>query len=317
MKAAILAARRLRVEDDEDQFEKHFATAVSEAPANQGQPAKEVVPAPAPEAAAVPAEVQAPAVDAPAAQPVTLESLQGQMAELAQRERSASGRAAAFMRKNGELEDLIREMRTKLDQTAAPPVRAPAPVPAAVEEDVLTSAPDLDAAVRRRVQEVLDPLMKRVDETAGRVDAVGRETQSMKAVVDPLSEQQFKDTVAKTRSTLDKSFTPKWRDDVVSDDFFAWVEQQPKEIQQAHKFAVTAEDSAAVLARYYAVKGFPTPTPTPTPTPSLAATNQDRLRQAAGIAPRGNARGPAGPAADDFEGNFALAAAQAQARKAA
>lgn len=298
----------MRVEDDQDQFDQHFATAAQKpdpAPA-ETQPAAVEVPEPA-------AVVEAPAPQAPAAEakapaePVPLEELQASMADLRHRERSSANRVSTFMRKNAELEQLVAEMRQKLDALQTAPAPA-APAPAA--DDVLTSAPDLEAAVRTRVQEAIAPLLKRVDETTGRVDQVGRIATEARQTVEPIAQQRHQETIAATHKGLDEQFTPKWREDVSSASFAEWLPSQPKWVRELHQSAVTLEDSATVMGRYYATHGRPAPTPAAPAATAAPAANpqQERLRLAAGIAPRGSARAPAGPAADDFEGHFAMAA---------
>lgn len=293
--------------DEQDDFDKHFNSAQAETaaaqPASTEAPATEAAPQ-APVETAAPAE-PAPAVAAPAAEstPSTPPDLQQQIEELRQKERSSAGRVSVFMRENQTLTAQLAEMRKKLDQLSAP---APAPTAPAPSDDVLSAAPDLDAAVHRRIQAIVDPLQKSVKEAVGRADEASRVAQDARTTVEPISRKAVDETIAATHQALDKNFTPQWRKDVGSPAYQEWLAMQPQDVRHQATTAIGVEDTSAVLARYYAVKGFPARAPDPTP--AAPATNQqDRLRQAAGIAPRGVPRGPAGPSDDDFDGHFALA----------
>ena len=302
------------MEDDQpSEFEKEFAaiSAAKDAAAAQAA-APAPAPAPAPseaapaEASAPPAPTPAPAAapaPAPSETPPTTEELQRQLADMSHRERSSANRVSAFMRENQDLKRMLAELKSKVDQIGAQaPTPAPAPAPA---EDVLTNAPDLDAAVRKRAVEVTSALEKQVKDLTQRVNTTEQAASEVRQVVEPIRQQNHQSQIESTHAVLDRQFGERWRQDVRSNDFAEWISLQPPSVQQDYEHAITPAESAAVMARYYAGRTASAPPP-PAPAPA-GNTQQDRLRNAAGIAPRGNARPPTGPAEDDFEGHFAVA----------
>ena len=217
--------------------------------------------------------------------------------ELERRERASASRASQTARENNQLRARIDEL---LNKSAPAPANAPAPAPAAAD-DVLGQAPELEAAVRSRIQEAVQGL-------AGTVDRVQRS-------VAPIEEERHRTAIKDTHAALDDKFGPAWRQTVNDPAYDAWVDSQPDWVRNLAQTAVTFEDSATVLGRYYATHGAPAASPAPSPSPSPAPTTSDpqaRLRQAAGIPARAPARPAQGPAADDFEGNFTQAWGQLQ-----
>mgnify|MGYP000001591551 FL=1 len=315
--------------DDETSFENEFATAAAElrganAPAETpaAEPSAEPSPpAPAPASqASAPAPEPAPAPAAAATPPAQLstEELQRQLEEAASRERASAARASHNARENNQLRQQLDEMNRKLDELAAARASAPAaptPAPAPAEPDMLTNAPDLEAAVNKRVQAIVAPLIKDVTTAKSAAEAAGKVATEVRQVVDPIAQQRVQDEIGRTHQALDERFGQAWRGTVKSEQFGQWLQTQPQWVQDTYEHATGFEDSATVLGRFYATTGFPQPSaaptpPAPTPPAGAVTTPQQRLRQAAGIVTRAAAAAPAAPAADDFEGNFAIATQQ-------
>lgn len=297
------ASDALRVKDSEQEPAPADPAKSSPAPDPADPPAANEPPPTAP-ADPAPANVELPA-PAPA---MSLEQLQAAVRELERKERASAARASQTQRENNRLAALVKELQ---QGRAAPPASAPAPAPAL--DDVLAKAPDLAAAVDARIKAAVQPLSQTVEKTVGEVSRVVQ-------VVDPIAEKRVRDEIADTHTKLDGQFGKAWRETVNSDSFDAWLQKQPKWVQDLYDGSPSYEDSATVLGRFYAVHGFPTKTPAPPAPPAAspgatapaAATDPNaRLRQAAGIPARTPSRpAPQGPSEDDFDGHFALAAAQ-------
>lgn len=285
-------------QDPSTEFEQAFAEMAADRTGAPAQEAPAAEPAPAP-----PAPEQASEQAAPAAEVPTLDQVQAQLRDMAHRERSASSRISAFARENNQLKAMVEDLKRKIGAPAAP-----APVAQSTEPDVLTDAPDLESAVQRRVNALIEPLNKRLEEAATRADAADRMAAEARQLVEPISRRNADEQIAATHQALDSQFTARWREDIRSAEFSDWLPSQPTWVQSLYAEGVTPEDSATVLGRFYASGRRPTPTqPAPAAAPS-GQTPQQRLRDASGIAPRGAARPKTGPADDDFEGHFAEAA---------
>lgn len=296
--------------------EDDFGAAFKEAMAPKDAPTAEVsAPAPAPTdkpapAAAAPApeeqKTQTPdeaAGSKPAAIPAEVQRL---LDEAQHRERSASNRISAFATKNSELERKLAELQetvTKLQAATAAQPAAPAPV----ENDVLTQAPDLEAAVNKRLKALVDPLVKKAEEADKRAAAAEEQVTRVSAVVEPISRTAQKKAFEDTWAQLDGDFTPQWRDDIKSQAFSDFIAKASKEVQALHARAVAPAECADVLDLFYARRGGrpqPKSTAADTAQAEPAATpNRDRLRAAAGVQSRSSARIP-DPAANDFDGAF-------------
>lgn len=285
--------------EDTDQFDAAFAefSKQPEAP----QPA-EAPAAPEPEAAAPPAQ-PAPAEPEPKSEAPSVDELQKQVKEALHRERSSANRISAFAQENNKLQSMIAEMRQRLDALDAAKA-APAAAPATDEADVLANAPDLEAAVQKRVRAVTAGLESTVTELRKRLDQTEQVATQAKAGLDPIVAREERQQHEAVWNALDTRFSPAWRDDIKTPDFDGWLKEQPRQIVEIFETAKTAQDSASVLTLYYSAKGKPIPAAAPSA--PAANPNTERLRMAAGVAPRGNQRPPSGPAVDDFEGNFAV-----------
>ena len=150
-------------------------------------------------------------------------------------------------------------------------------------------------------------LLERLKDLSQRVQTAQTAAGEAREAIEPIRQSTYQKQIEATHAALDEQFSPKWRDDIRSQDFAQWLDRQPDPVKDLYERAVTAEDSASVMARFYAGRR-PTPTavaPAPqAPAPAAGNPQTERLRQAAGIAPRGNSRPPTGPAEDDFEGHF-------------
>ncbi len=285
--------------DKPSEFEQEFAAAVAGEQAAPAAPPQESAAAPAP------APEPAPAEPAPESKSITLEELQEQLRQVQHQARSDANRVSAFQRENNRLKAMLDELNAKVGRAGAP---APDPAtPAKLEEDVLTSAPDLESAVKRRVKEVTAALEDQVKDLSQRVQTVQTVAGEAREAIEPIRQSTVQKQIEETHAALDAQFTPKWRDDLRSPDFEQWLDRQPAYVKDLYATAVTPEDSASVLARFYAGRRPTQIAAAPAPqAPAQAAGNPqtERLRQAAGIAPRGNTRPPTGPADDDFEGHF-------------
>lgn len=290
------------MEEDQDQFAKDFAefAAKPEAPQAPVEAVAEEKTEPAPAPAA-------PEPAAPTAE-VTLEQLQKDVLDARHRERSSANRISAFAQENNKLQAMVNEMRAKLDELTAAKA-APAPTPTQPDDDdVLGNAPDLEAAVNKRVQRVTAGLESTVTELRKKLEETQQTATEAKAGLEPILSREQQARHEQTWSKLDERFTPTWREDVKTETFDSWLKSSPQQIQDLFGRANTPEECAPVLTLYYASTGKPATAPTPSPT--TANTNTERLRKAAGVAPRGNLRPATGPAPDDFDGNFAAFAQQ-------
>lgn len=304
--------------DDQDQFDAAFAefavkpeaSAPEAAAAPEAKTAAEPAqPAPAtsePKADATPAAAQPPAEPAP-----SIDELQRQVREALHRERSSANRISAFAKENQSLKTIVEEMQRKLEElSAAKAAPTPAPAPDAGLEDVLADAPDLKASVQRLISSEKDPLLKEIEKLRSELAETKGIATTVKQAVDPIVTRETQSQYEQVWKALDDKFSPSWREDIKSSDFDAFL-NAGEHWKRAFNSAKTVEDSAAVLGAYYTARGIERkPAPAQQAPAPATAPNTERLRLAAGVAPRGNQRPPSGPAPDDFEGNFALFAQQ-------
>lgn len=319
---------------EEQEFDAGFAEhakaiSTDTAPAPAPAPVDASAPAPAPAPAAT-APAPAPAASAPAptpapapAAPDTVEGLQAALRESQHRERSSAERISAFARKSNDLERSVAALNEKLTKLTAAPVAAPAPAPAAQpdEDDALTSAPDLEKAINKRVEKLMAPVVTKLAAAETRLLAVDESTAAVRQTLEPISRRTHNTAIAETFTELDKGFTPAWRETVLSPEFHEWLAARPKRTQDLYNDAVAPSDCAEVLDLFYAPRGgrpksTAAPSPAPAPAPAAGDTSQERLRAAAGIPPSRNGNRPVAVAADDFEGAFAVATAAINAEKA-
>lgn len=288
--------------EEADQFDAAFAE-FSKQP--EAPPQAEAQAAPEPVAATAPPAQPAPAEPEPKSEsaPPSVDELQRQVKEALHRERSSANRISAFAQENNKLQSMIAEMRQRLDALDAAKA-APAAAPATDEADVLANAPDLEAAVQKRVRAVTAGLESTVTELRKRLDQTEQVATQAKAGLDPIVAREERQQHEAVWNALDTRFSPAWREDIKTPDFDGWLKEQPRQIVEIFETAKTAQDSASVLTLYYAAKGKPITAAAPSA--PAANPNTERLRMAAGVAPRGNQRPPSGPAPDDFDGNFAL-----------
>lgn len=297
--------------DPQDEFESAFAQAGAELAVKQGTATPTQAEQPPDDAAANPAPmVPANADDNSAPQgndQVSADELKRQLDQAIHRERSSAARVSAFQK---EKDRLLAELKVAQD-AAAKAVQAPAPAtpPPQARDDVLSNAPDLEQAVSLRINEAMEKANKAVAEANARAEAAISAAEELRASVDPLVNRRQEESRTETWKALDERFTGyDWRGDLKTSEFDAWLADAPDPVKQMFEKGQTVKESAAVLSLFYSATGKKPAAPAAA-NEARANPNQERLRQAAGIAPRGGQRQqPSGPAEDDFEGNFAAAA---------
>ncbi|MBI5270704.1 MAG: hypothetical protein HY856_13615 [Burkholderiales bacterium] len=226
--------------------------------------------------------------------------LERQLAEALHRERSSANRVSHFMRENNQLRTKVQALEQEVEQLKA----KAAPASSGAAQDVLAEAPELEAAVRARVEAAIAPLQAALDAANARLAEVDGHQPAAAQAQPQGGDVAFE--VAKTHQLLDAAF-PTWRSDTQSADFARWLNGQPASVQRAYEDAVGFDDCATVMRLYYAAKGAPKQQPAQTPAQPAAQqpSSQDRLRQAAGIAPRAGSIPNPDAKKDDFEGSFA------------
>jgi hypothetical protein len=311
-----------QVTKDEQDFEAAFAEqAGRQAQASDAQPNKdEPKPGdkPEPEAPAEDPLKQSDAAKEPAgtakrpADDAGKSDIERQLAEALHKERSSANRLSHFMRENNRLTQLVQTLeRENADLKAKV-----ADSPSSAKKDVLAEAPELEAAVRSRVEAALAPLRAKLEAANARLAEVdgGRDFAEAPAAQQPGRDDALQ--VASTQQQLDAAF-PSWRTDTQSVEFARWLNAQPLSIQNAYEHAVGFNDCATVMRLFYAAKGAPKQQTADPPAVQQQPSSQDRLRHAAGIAPKGG-NAPVPPAEskkDDFERSFEEFALQAAQRR--
>lgn len=298
--------------DPQDEFESAFAQAGAElavkqatATPDQAEPKpSEAAESPAPQAPATPAESSAPQGN----EQVSAEELKRQLDQAIHRERSSAARVSAFQKEKDRLLAELKqaqEAAAKAAQAQAPAAQQPTPP----RDDVLSNAPDLEQAVSLRINEAMEKANKAVAEANARAEAAIKAAEELRSSVDPLVTRRQEESRTETWKALDERFAGyDWRGDLRTAEFDAWLADAPDPVKQMFEKGQTVKESAAVLSLFYSATGKK-PAAQPAANEARANPNQERLRQAAGIAPRGGQRQqPSGPAEDDFEGNFAAAA---------
>jgi len=307
--------------DDDQDFEAAFnelakgkqsaadatpAKTEGEQPAPGDKPQEQAAPAADPLQQSAPPK--GPAKDEPAKQPAAdsgKPDTERQLAEALHRERSSANRLSHFMRENNRLTQRVQaleqenaDLKAKVGGSSSPAAK-----------DVLAEAPELEAAVRSRVDAALAPLQAKLDAANARLAEKdgGHDFAAAQAAPQPGQDDALE--VAKTHQQLDAAF-PSWRADTASVDFVRWLNAQPVSVQNAYEHAVGFNDCATVMRLYYAAKGAPKQQQTQTPPATQHTPAQDRLRQAAGIAPRAGLVPNPEAKKDDFEGSFEEFSAQ-------
>lgn len=212
--------------------------------------------------------------------------------------RSDANRQSAITLKNNQLTaqvsrltDEVARLKAQLsEQTKKPAAAAEGGDDAS---DVLENAPELKAAVERRIQAALEggtrELREKLDAATSKLAEVGQQADHAAQRIEPLASREEQRQIEDVRGQLDKAF-PKWRADVASGELQRWVETQPEQIKAMFPGKGYA-DSSAVLKLFYADKGAPN-----------QGAGNERLRNAAGIAPRNVARPNVNK--EDFDGAF-------------
>lgn len=287
------------------------AAAPAAAPATQ-KPAASSPPAqaPAPKAAAA-APAPGPQGQGENAEPETVESLRAKLAKFEHQERSDAGRVGALQR---EINRLTSELTEAKKSHAAAPAAAPAPTPKKLD-DLLSETPDLEAAVRARIEEVTGAIQSKLDDALARLAKAEEQGSQALTHVKPLVERDTNAAYETARAKLDADFVG-WRDHVDNGKIAAWLQSQPATVRSMFPGRDFAEASA-VLTLYRAQTGE---LAQKQPEPSKDGDQQDaaadaraaaekRLAKAVGIAPRTPV--PAAQAReDDFDGAFREATAR-------
>lgn len=226
-------------------------------------------------------------------------SLTQQRDEALHKWRSDANRQSNLMRENNQLKEQVAGLTAKVKELET---RSPAKPEAKDESglsDVLESAPDLKAALERRIQQALEEgtrtLREKLDAAEQQLAEVGQTARDAAQRVEPLASREEQRSYEAVRAELDKLF-PSWRQDVA--EIRVWINDQPDEIKAMFP-GKGLKDSSTVLKLFYADKGAAKP---PAADAGTGA-EDDPLRKAAGIAPRSVTR-PA-PNKDDFDGAFA------------
>lgn len=223
--------------------------------------------------------------------------------EALHRWRSDANRQSAFTLKNNQLTEQVANLTRENGQlkTQLEELKSKKPTAPAAEEgelsDVLENAPELKAAVERRIQTAIDAvtrgLREELDAANAQLAEVGQKADRAAQQVEPLASREEKRQIEDVRAELDKLF-PSWRADVASGELQKWVDTQPEQIKAMFP-GKGLQDSSTVLKLFYADKGAT----------QTAATN-DKLKRAAGIAPRAATR----QVAHDFDSAFSEFAAK-------
>lgn len=233
--------------------------------------------------------------------------LQKQLADALHRERSSANRISAFARQNEELRRQLSDLSDKLNKSAAPAA------PQSHEPDMLDQTPDLEAAVKRRVKELIDPVMKTIDEVAKRAGAADEKATKVIEVVEPIRQTDKQRQFNETYAELDKQLGTKWREDMPS--VQEWASKDPDTHKQFSS-ATTPIQCLRLLRNFYAEQGQAMPTPAkpePEAPAKPASPNTERLRMATGIPSRSTVT-PAMSAADEFSATFRQVVAARRAR---
>lgn len=234
---------------------------------------------------------------------VSVDSLKGQLQELAHKERSSANRVSVFMRQNAQLQEQVAALEAKVATLTAElsSAKATKATPAQNDglNDVLEDAPELKAAVESRIQRALDSatreLREQLDAANTKLAEVGQTADQAARQIEPLASREEQRANEQVKEQLDKVF-PNWRASIQTEGFGKWIGEQPGHIQSLFKTGKTFAEAAAVLKLFYADEGA-------RKAPQGEGAGSTALRNAAGIAPRAATRLPVNK--DDFEGAFA------------
>ena len=237
--------------------------------------------------------------------------LRQRLDDMSHRERSSASRVSVFMKENNQLKaslaDLQQEMQGLRNALQAAAREQPEAASEIVDDpaDALADAPELKAAVNRRVQAAVSQGTRQMradlDAAKAQLADVSKTARQAAAQMQPLISREEQREADYTLGRLDTSF-PQWRVDVRTEQFNAWLAQQPQDIVNLYENGRTFDQSAPVLKLYYADIGAPAKQAAQPPATDAAKNNQ-RLLSAAGIAPRQAVRPSVG--SDDFYGAFA------------
>jgi uncharacterized phage infection (PIP) family protein YhgE len=226
--------------------------------------------------------------------------------------RSDANRQSFLTRENNQLKEQLGSLKSQVERLQAELTQAkkqaePKPTKQSPREDgdasdLLENAPELKAAVERRIQMALEEgtreIRAQLDAARAQLAEVSQTAQQAAQYVEPLVSREEQRETEAVRQELDKLF-PNWRRDV--QEIARWVETQPEQIRAMFP-GRGLQDSSTILKLFYADKGVASPPK------GTGATSNDRLRAASGIPPRTVTRPTVNK--DDFEGAFAEFVAQ-------
>lgn len=238
---------------------------------------------------------------APAA---SVEALQQDLSQALHRERSSANRLSHFMRENNQLKEQVQSLQRQIDEIrTASTAPSSASAPDDGLNDVLEEAPDLKAAVERRIQREVKSLREGLAAAHSKLAEVDQTANRAAQTIEPLASREEQRQIESVYEQLDKSFD-NWRGDLRTSQFGQWLDAQTPAIQSMFQGGRTYAEAATVLRLFYAEQGASTSSAPAKGAPA----NQQRLQRAAGIAPRAVTK--LSSKADDFEGAFAEFASQ-------
>ena len=266
------------------------------------EPAQDAAPAPEPEAEAKPSDQE------PDEEPDPIADLKKRLDDASHRERSSANRVSVFMKENNQLKEKLDSLTKEIEGLKAARA-APEPEPEADEEldDVLAGAPDLRAAVEKRLKRATQPLQKQLQEALDRLKEVDERSTQAAADLQPLRERSEQAQTEQVLAELDRTHAG-WRDTVRSDAFQRWLGEQPPEIRHLYETGRTVRSASTVLRLYQADAGASGKAPANgagNGAASATDAGKARLREAAGIRSKGTT--PKVDDKDSFSAGFRLA----------
>jgi hypothetical protein len=276
------------------EFEDAFAANVK--PAEAPKKTDPVVPKePEEPKAAAPEATPAPKEQQP---PDTVESMKRERDEALHRERSSANRISHFKRESTKHQEQVASLTAEVAALKAQAKPAPKPEEAD-QHDMLEDAPDLKAAVERRIERATKGLREELSAANSKLAEVDQTANRAAQSIEPLVGREDERVKQSTRAELDKLF-PSWQGDINTPKFQEWLKQQLVQIRNLYKEGKTVAECSSVLKLFYADKGVPKVDPAPS---AKSLTDAARLQNAGGISPRAAVRTAAG--AEDFDGAFA------------
>lgn len=230
--------------------------------------------------------------------------LEAELAQALHRERSVAARISSNDRRSNDLSKANAALQQQVADLTAKLAAKGSAASAESADDVLARSPELQEAINRRIEAATAQLR------AGK-DAAEKDSGSADEAAEVTDDQRriFAQSVDDCRAFLDSRFSKQWRADVDSLEFARWIAKQPDVIQTRFATSVSPTETSDVLEAFYAAGVRPRASQAQaantntTPPASAGQRQQDRMKQAAGIAPRVAVEKP--DSKDDFDGAFA------------